>query len=83
LVAERIVVTLGRLSPSGVRYTRLRVTGSLICLQFLYWIRSMNGGGVKVVVILYILQDLNQVVKPEQLIVGEQQMLLFDPLGLD
>jgi hypothetical protein len=43
----------------------------------------MNGGGVKVVVILYILQDLNQVVKPELLIVVEQQMLPFCPLHLD
>jgi hypothetical protein len=60
----------------------LRVTGSLICLQFLYWIRSMNGGGVKIVVILYILQDLNQVVKPERLIVGEQPKLPFCPLRL-
>jgi hypothetical protein len=42
----------------------------------------MNGGGVKVVVILYILQDLNQVVKPERLIVGEPLKLLFDPLHL-
>jgi hypothetical protein len=54
----------------------------LICLQFLYWIRSMNGGGVKVVVILYILQDLNQVVKPELPIVEEQLMLPFCPLHL-
>ena len=58
LVALRIVVTLGRLSPSGVRYTRLRVMGSLTCSQFLYWKRSTNCGGVNILVILYILHSI-------------------------
>ena len=48
LVLPRMVVTLGSFSPSGVRYTRLRVTLSLICFSSLYLYRSTKGGGVKV-----------------------------------
>src|SRR6056300_616402 len=60
LVLLRIVVTLGSFSPSGVRYTRLRVTESFICFNSLYLYLSTNGGGVISVssVILYIVYSL-------------------------
>src|SRR6056300_883726 len=60
LVLLRMVVTLGSFSPSGVRYTRLRVTESFICFSSLYLNFSTNGGGVLSVssVIQYIVYSL-------------------------